>query len=86
MPSIKKRVNLTIPDSVYEQLQVYKSRNGITNDASACLALIVQQLNSLEKMENVLRLAQSLSMEQLNQLSKEGLSVVKNQADQQKDG
>lgn len=86
MPSIKKRVNLTIPDSVYEQLQVYKSRNGITNDASACLALIVQQLNSLEKMENVLRLAQSLSMEQLNQLSKEGLSVVKKQADQQKDG
>ena len=46
MPSTKKRVNLTIPGAVYDQLQAYKSRNGITTDASACLQLIVQQLSS----------------------------------------
>ena len=83
MPSTKKRVNLTIPDPVYEQLQAYKARNGLTNDASACLALIVQQLNGLEKMETVMRLAQSMSLEQLAQLSQEGLALVKKQAEQQ---
>ena len=83
MPSTKKRVNLTIPDAVYDQLQSYKARSGITNDASACLQLIVQQLNSLEKIEGMMRLAQSLSLEQLTQLSKEGLSLVKEQSDKQ---
>lgn len=83
MPSTKKRVNLTIPDAIYDQLQAYKSRSGITNDASACLQLIVQQLNSLEKMESVMRLAQSLSLEQLTQLSQEGLSLVKDQSGKQ---
>ena len=81
MPSTKKRVNLTIPDAVYDQLQAYKSRCGITNDASACLQLIVQQLSSQEKMESLMRVAQSLSLEQLTQLSTEGLSLVKQQAD-----
>ncbi len=82
MPSTKKRINLTVPDSVYEQLQAYKARNGLTNDASACLALIIQQLNGLEKMEAVMRLAQSMSLEQLAQLSQEGLALVKEQVDQ----
>lgn len=85
MPSTKKRVNLTIPDAVYDQLQAYKSRSGITNDASACLQLIVQQLSSLEKMESLMRLAQSLSLEQLAQLSREGLSLVKDQVDRRGD-
>lgn len=82
MPTTKKRVNLTIPDPVYEQLQAYKARNGLTNDAGACLALIIQQLNGLEKMETVMRLAQSMSLEQLTQLFQEGLSLVRKQEDQ----
>ena len=42
MPSDKKRVNLTIPDDLYQRIQEYKQRQGVTNDASACLQLIVQ--------------------------------------------
>ena len=48
MPSDKKRINLTIPDNIYQQLQTFKADNGITNDATACLQLIVQQLNAQE--------------------------------------
>ena len=33
MPSDKKRINLTIPDNIYQQLQTFKADNGITNDA-----------------------------------------------------
>ena len=44
MPSDKKRINLTIPDEIYERLQAYKNETGIVNDATACLQLIVQQL------------------------------------------
>ena len=46
MPSDKKRINLTIPDEIYERLQAYKNETGIVNDATACLQLIVQQLNA----------------------------------------
>ena len=35
MPSDKKRVNLTIPDDLYQRIQEYKQRQGVTNDASA---------------------------------------------------
>ncbi|NLU24653.1 MAG: hypothetical protein GXW99_08105 [Clostridiales bacterium] len=44
MPSDKKKINLTVPDEVYDRLQVYKEKNGITNNASACLQLIMQQM------------------------------------------
>ena len=81
MPTTKKRINLTVPDAVYERLQVYKKKNGFVNDASTCLALIIQQLNALENLETVMNLAQSLSMEQLTQLSKEGLALTKSLAD-----
>ena len=37
MPSDKKRINLTIPDEIYERLQAYKNETGIVNDATACL-------------------------------------------------
>ena len=47
MPSEKKRINLTVPDKIYDRLQVYKEMNGIFSDASTCLQLIVQRLNDL---------------------------------------
>ena len=46
MPSTKKRINLTVSDIVYQRLQDYKYECGLENDATACLQLIVQQLNS----------------------------------------
>ena len=46
MPSEKKRINLTVSDEVYEKLQQYKDENGLQNDATACLHLMVLQLKS----------------------------------------
>ena len=77
MPSDKKRVNLTIPDEIYERLQVYKQKMGITNDATACFQLIVQQLTAQENGEVMIKLLRELSVEQLLQASREGLEEVK---------
>lgn len=49
MPTKFKRINLTIPDVLYERLQTYKDRNGICRDATACLSLLTQRLNEYEK-------------------------------------
>lgn len=72
MPSDKKRINLTVPDAVYERLQAYKEKNGLTNDATVCLQLIVRQLNADEHSEAILKLIQGMSFDQLAALSKEG--------------
>lgn len=77
MPSGKKRINLTIPDELYVRLQAYKNEQGISSDASACLQLIVQQLNGLEQSKAMLRLINNCSVEQLNKLSMEGLTLTK---------
>lgn len=77
MPSDKKRINLTIPDELYVRLQAYKNEQGISSDASACLQLIVQQLNGLEQSKAMLRLINNFSVEQLNKLSMEGLTLTK---------
>ena len=47
MPTKNKRVNLALPDAVYERLLKYKEKNGITSDAGACLMLIVRQLDAI---------------------------------------
>ena len=77
MPSIKKRINLTVPDDLYEKLQQYKERYGIENDASACIQLITQQLRSLEQSEAMMDFIRHGSMEQLMQLTQEGFAAIK---------
>ena len=77
MPSTKKRINLTVPDSVYEQLQVYKEQNGLSNDATACLQLIVQQLKAQEESRLMKQIMQKFSADQLLRLSKEGYDYYK---------
>ncbi len=77
MPSTKKRINLTVPDSVYEQLQVYKEQNGLSNDATACLQLIVQQLKAQEEGRLMKQIMQRFSADQLLRLSKEGYDYYK---------
>lgn len=72
MPSDKKRINLTVPDAIYERLQAYKEKNGLTNDATVCLQLIVRQLNADEHSETIFKLIQGMSVDQLAALSKEG--------------
>lgn len=79
MPSNKKRVNLTVPDDVYKRLQAYKQQMGITNDATACYQLIVQQLKSQENSEAVLKVLRECSVEQLLHYTKEGLTELKEQ-------
>lgn len=51
MPSQNKRINLTVPDEVYERLQKFKTENGIMNDATACLQLIIMKLNTMKQEE-----------------------------------
>lgn len=79
MPSDKKRINLTVPDAIYEQLQKYKEENGLANDATACLQLIVRQLKSQENGKIMMKLLQENSVEQLMKMSNEGIVYAKEQ-------
>ena len=77
MPSDKKRINLTVPDAVYEKLQAYKELNGITNDASACLQLIVQQLKAQETSALMLKMLKGVPIERLTELAMENEPVIR---------
>lgn len=76
MPSEKKRINLTIPDEVYERLQAYKNESGIVNDATACLQLIVQQLKAYENNKVIMNFLQNSTLEQLQQAANEGAAQL----------
>ena len=77
MPTEKKRINLSIPEEVYERLTKYKKKNGITSDAGACLQLIVRQLDALDNTEVMLDIVRRFSVVELNQLSEQGLTQLK---------
>lgn len=77
MPTDKKRINLTIPDPIYQKLQSHKKQNGIASDATACLQLITQRLNELEKDEAVIDLLRETSARQVLQLTTKGLEHMK---------
>lgn len=77
MPSDKKRINLTIPDEVYERLQAYKNESGIVNDATACLQLIVQQLKAYENNKVIMNFLQNSTLEQLQQAAMKALLSFK---------
>ena len=83
MPTDKKRINLTIPDPIYQKLLAYKERNGITNDATACLQLVTQQLKAQEESELMLKLLRETPADQLLKLSNQGLSEIKEALDKQ---
>lgn len=77
MPSKLKRINLTVPEVVYEQIKAYKDANGIMSDASACLQLIQQQLKAQEESKIMLNIVKSLSQEQLIELATTGVKDAK---------
>lgn len=79
MPSTKKRINLTVPDNIYEDLQAFKLENGLENDATACLQLIVQQLNARRDGKTFLKMIQETPLEVLMQTSREGIAFVKDE-------
>ena len=77
MPSTNKRINLTVPDELYQRLKAYMAKNGFTSDATACLQLITKQLNGEEYAQAMLTLIQNANMETLQQLTTEGYSLLK---------
>jgi len=76
MPTKNKRVNLAIPDAVYERLLKYKEKNGILSDAGACLMLVVRQLDAIEESEKMMDMMSRFSMEELQKLSNLGLAMI----------
>lgn len=77
MPSTKKRINLTIPDDIYKRLREYMAENGLANDATACLQLIVQQLNAKENAKIIMSYLQNTSLEHLQNAAFEGAVQAK---------
>lgn len=81
MPTDKKRINLSIPEDVYERLTKYKKLNGISSDAGACLQLIVRQLDAIDHSEAMLAMVRRIGLDELNQLSEQGMTQLKTIAD-----
>ena len=77
MPSTKHRINLTVPDELYERIVQYKIEMGIENDATAAKQLVVLQLNAHDTTKQMSTLMNNLSLSQLQELSNEGLSFLK---------
>lgn len=81
MPTTNKRINLTIPDNVYERLLTYKQKNGITSDSSACLQLIVRQLDNIDQGELMMQIVSRFSVDELKQISNVGFDIIKTELD-----
>ena len=76
MPSNNKRVNLTISDQVYERIQAYKLKNGISSDATACMQLIVRQLDGIENAEKMMQMMSRFTLEEVQKMSELGLKSI----------
>ena len=68
---------MTIPDNIYERLLAYKQKYGISSDASACLQLIIRQLDSIAEGEQMLQLMSRFSLDEIKQISDWGLAEIK---------
>lgn len=79
MPTKNKRINLTVPEPLYEKIMAFKDENGIASDAGACLQLISAQLRGLEGMKAMREAMQGFTLNQVLQLSKEGLEDLQEQ-------
>ena len=76
MPTEKKRVNLTIPEDVYERIVNFRKKNGIPSDAGACLQLIQRQLDSIEQMEEMMKMVRQFTPEDLKMINDIGMSQL----------
>lgn len=75
MPSTKKRINLTVSDNIYERLQEYKYENGLESDATACLQLIVQQLNHRENSKILMQTLKNIPPDVFMNSAKSGYDL-----------
>ncbi len=46
MPSVLRRINLTVPDDIYREIKAYAADNGIQANSVACMSLIQRALAS----------------------------------------
>ena len=77
MPTKNKRINLTIPEDLYEEIQKFKQEYFIASDSSACLQLIKGRLKGLEDSKAVILAMQKMSPEDLENISKEGFDLMR---------
>ena len=82
MPSEKKRINLTVPDNIYEKLQRFKYENGIENDATACMQLIVKQLKAQEQGEAMMETLRKIPKEEWSKIALLGVEEMKTLVDE----
>lgn len=76
MPTDKKRINISIPDDVYLRLQNYRKKYALSTDAGACLQLIIQQLDNIDKSEQMLQMVARFTPDELKTLSDVGLAYL----------
>ena len=76
MPTSNKRINLTVPESIYTRIEAYKTKNGITSDAAACLQLIVRQLDGMENAEKMRQMVMRFTPDELEKISNIGLQEI----------
>ncbi len=81
MPSINKRINLTVPPEIYDRIKQYMVENGELSDAGACLHMIVKQLNAYDMGKMLNQVYTHLSPEQLKDISMEGTEILKSEID-----
>lgn len=77
MPTTNKRINLTVPAHIYERIDNYKAKNGISSDAAACMQLIIRQLDGQENTEKMIEMVSKFSMEELQHISTVGFKAIK---------
>lgn len=76
MPTTNKRINLTIPENVYDRILSYKQKNGITSDAAACLQLIIRQLDGIDNTEKVMNMMSRFTLQEVEQISSLGFKAI----------
>ena len=76
MPTDKKRVNLTIPDDVYERIARFRKKNSIPSDAGACLQLIQRQLDAIDQTEEMMKMVRQFTPDDLRQINDIGMNQL----------
>ena len=76
MPTEKKRVNLTIPEEVYERIINFRKKNSIPSDAGACLMLIQQQLDNIERTEEMMKMVRQFTPDDLRKINDIGMNQL----------
>ena len=77
MPSKNKRINLTVPDDIYQRILAYKDANGILSDTSACYQLMIQQLNAYDQQKLLLEYIKNHSTDDLQKTASDGMKYLK---------